>query len=242
MIKIFYHIYTVVEKIIYRLHKKQNISSNLVLFVYYLMICCLVLFVAIAYYQREWVYVFGGVTAVILSLIPSILKRNYHFHLPLPLEILIVISLFFHVGGEVLGGYRYIPHYDTLTHFISGFTVAFLAFIIIYILHVYWDGLVMDKYAMAFLVVLCTIAMGVVWEFTEWFSDMVFSTYTQWSYQDTIKDLAVDTFAGILVAVIGVNMIKKGTFQVMTQDLGFQIDKKIIQKIAEKSKNKEEKS
>lgn len=206
------------------------------------MICCLVLFVIIAYYQRQWVYVFGGLTAVVLSLIPFILKKNYHFTLPLPLELLIVTSLFFHVGGEVLGGYRYVPHYDTLTHFISGFTVAFLAFVIIYILHVYWDGLVMDKYAMAFLVVLCAIAMGVVWEIAEWFSDMVFSTNTQWSYQDTIKDLAVDTIAGVIVAVISVNMIKKGTFQVMTHDLGSQIDKKIIQKMQEKSKNKKEES
>lgn len=216
--------------------KNQYVKNISVIFSYIFKIF-LVILIIISISRQEFVHVFASCFALILSLIPAMLKRNYQITLPLTLDLLITLSLFFHFAGEILSGYSKIPHYDTFTHFISGLTVAFLAFIIIYILHVYWDGLIMDKYAMAFLVIFCTIAMGVVWEFIEWISDLLFSTSVQWGYDDTIKDLAMDTIAGVIVALTGVNMIKKGSFQEMTDDLGKQIDKNIIKKMEKKFEN-----
>jgi hypothetical protein len=187
----------------------------------------MVIFLIISIYNQHWIWIFGCTLALIVSSIPTILKRNYQITLPLVLEILITIALILHVGGGLLGAYG-IPHYDTLTHFVSSFLVAFIAFVIIYILHVYWDGLIMDKYAMAFVVVIATIAMGVIWEFNEWITDLIFGTYEQWGYNDTIKDLFIDMVAGIIMAAIGVNMIKRGSFDEMTEELGEQIDKRII--------------
>ena len=189
----------------------------------------IVIFLLISIYKGHWIWIFGSALALIVSLVPSILKRNYQITLPLVLEILITISLILHVGGGLLGAYG-IPHYDTLTHFVSSFLVAFISFVIIYILHVYWDGLIMDKYAMAFVVVITTIAMGVVWEFNEWITDIIFGTYEQWGYNDTIKDLFIDAMAGFAMAAIGVTMIKRGSFDEMSDELGEQIDKKIIKR------------
>ena len=185
------------------------------------------IFLFISIWKLHWIWIFGCILAIIVSLVPTILKRNYQITLPLVLDILITIALILHVGGGLLGAYG-IPYYDSLTHFVSSFLVAFIAFVIIYILHVYWDGLIMDKYAMAFVVVIATIAMGVVWEFNEWITDLIFGTYEQWGYNDTIKDLFIDMVAGIIMAAIGVNMIKRGSFDEMTEELGEQIDKRII--------------
>ena len=187
----------------------------------------IIIFLIISIYNVHWIWIFGSALALIVSLVPAILKRNYQITLPLVLEILITISLILHVGGGLLGAYG-IPHYDTLTHFVSSFLVAFIAFVIIYILHVYWDGLMMDKYAMAFVVVIATIAMGVVWEFNEWITDIIFGTYEQWGYNDTIKDLFIDALAGILMAVVGVALIKRGRFDELTEEFGKQIGEKII--------------
>jgi len=187
----------------------------------------MIIFLIISIRKLHWEWIFGCIVAIIVSFVPTILKRNYQITLPLILDILITFALILHVGGGLLGFYD-IPQYDTVTHFISSFLVAFLAFVIIYILHVYWDGLIMDKYAMAFLVVITTIAMGVVWEFNEWFTDLIFKTAEQWGYEDTLKDLFIDTIAGILMAIIGVTMIKRGSFDEMTGELGKQIDKRII--------------
>ena len=193
----------------------------------YILRMIMIIFLIISIWELHWIWIFGCILALIVSLVPAILKRNYQITLPLVLEIFITIALILHVGGGLLGAYG-IAHYDTLTHFVSSLLVAFLAFVIIFILDEYWDGLKMDKYAMAFVVVLTTIAMGVIWEFNEWITDIVFGTHEQWGYIDTLKDLVIDTLAGMLMAAIGVSMIKRGSFDEMTEDFGEQIDKKII--------------
>jgi len=206
--------------------KKSSLKIGGVILSYILKII-MIIFLIISIWKLHWIWIFGCILAIIVSLIPTVLKRNYQITLPLLLEILITIALILHVGGGLLGAYG-ITHYDTLTHFVSSFLVAFLAFIIIYILDEYWEGLKMDKYAMAFVVIIATIAMGVIWEFNEWITDIIFGTNEQWGYDDTLKDLFIDTLAGIAMAVIGVGMIKRGSFDEMTEEFGEQIDKKII--------------
>ena len=93
----------------------------------------------------------------------------------------------------------------------------------------------MDVYGMAFLVIIFAMAMGVVWEFFEWGIDLAFGTHEQWGLQDTMKDLLVDTTAGIFIAVIGVQLVKKGKIEKMTGEFGGQLDKRIIQKLDAKS-------
>ena len=43
-----------------------------------------------------------------------------------------------------------------------------------------------------------------------------------------MKDLFIDTIAGIFIAIVGVNLIKKGRFQKITYNLGKQINSRII--------------
>lgn len=188
----------------------------------------LLLVISIFNVQLEWI--FGCSLGIVLSFIPTILKNNYKIHLPLILDILITFALFLHIGGVLLDAYIIIPHYDTLTHFVSSFIIAFLAFISIYILDEFWDGLKMDKYAMAFVVIILTIALGVIWELAEWTSDMVIGTYEQWGYDDTIKDLFVDMVAGITLALLGIFLIRRGDFDELTDDLGEEISNIIFKK------------
>ncbi|UCB58419.1 MAG: hypothetical protein JSV67_07405 [Thermoplasmatales archaeon] len=207
--------------------KKSSLRIGGVILSYTLKIIMIV-FLIISIWKLHWIWIFGCSLTLIVSFVPTILKRNYQITLPLVLEILIIIALILHVGGGLLGAYG-ISHYDTLTHFVSSFLVAFLAFVIIYILDEYWDGLMMDKYAMAFVVIIATIAMGVIWELNEWITDIIFGTHEQWGYTDTLKDLFIDALAGFVMAVIGVTMIKRGSFDDMTEEFGEQIDK-IIKK------------
>ncbi|MFO8077836.1 MAG: hypothetical protein R6U21_04265 [Thermoplasmatota archaeon] len=184
----------------------------------------------ISIFNAQLAWVFGCSFALFLSLIPTILKNNYEIHLPLILDILITLALFLHIGGVLLHAYSAIPHYDTLTHFVSSFIIAFLSFVSIYILDEFWDGLRMDKYAIAFNVVILTVALGVIWELAEWSSDLLFGTYEQWGYNDTIKDLFVDMIAGLVMAVIGLLLMKQGTFRTLTDDLGKGISNRLFKR------------
>jgi hypothetical protein len=184
----------------------------------------------VAIWKNDWTGVFGCIIGIILSFIPSILHKNFNITLPWILDTLIAFALFLHIGGVVLQIYHTIPYYDILTHFVSSILVAFLAFVSIYILDIYWNGLHMNKYAMAFVVIIFTMAMGVVWEFFEWITDILFQTHEQWGLYDTMKDLFIDTISGIFIAFIGVNSIKKGEFQKFADNLGKQINSKLINK------------
>ena len=47
----------------------------------------MVIFLIISIYNQHWVWIFGCILALIVSLVPTILKRNYQITLPLVLEI-----------------------------------------------------------------------------------------------------------------------------------------------------------
>ena len=203
----------------------------------YILRIVLIIFLAISIWRRDWLWVIGCAFVILISFTPTILKHDFNITLPWVLDFMISIVIFLHVGGVILKLYSVIPGYDTITHFVASILVGFLAFIIIYILDQYWEGLHMDVYAMAFLVVIFAMAMGVVWELFEWGIDLAFGTHEQWGLQDTMKDLLVDTLAGIVIAVIGVKLVKKGELKKFTEEFGDQIDKGIIQKIDSQSKN-----
>lgn len=186
------------------------------------------LLLIIAVWRRDWVYVVACVISIMISFIPAILKRDYNITLPWVFDLMIASALFLHIGGGVLNAYHIIPGYDHITHFVSSILVSFLAFAVIYILDEYWDGLHMDVYAMAFVVVIFTMAMGVVWEFLEWTVDLVFGTQEQWGLQDTMRDLLVDTIAGIIMAFGGVKLVKSGKLKEMLKDFGLQVYNGII--------------
>ena len=85
----------------------------------------------------------------------------------------------------------------------------------------------MDKYAMAFLVAVTTMASAVILEFVKWFK--IFSV-KQTSVDGVLISLLVSTISGIIIAFIGVNQIKKGKFDKLTEELGKQIDTQIIRR------------
>jgi hypothetical protein len=187
-----------------------------------------ILLLIVSILRMDWIWVFACSMAIVVSFVPTILKRDYQITLPWILDLLLASALLLHVGGGVLNAYHTIPGYDHITHFVSGVLIAFLAFVIIYILDVYWDGLHMEMHAMAFVVVIFTMAMGVVWELFEWSLDLLLGTQGQWGLDDTMMDLLIDTTAGIFVAVIGVRLVKRGKLVEFTKEFGEQIDRGII--------------
>ena len=205
-------------------HKNKNIFTS------YILKILMVILLIIAVWKKDWLWVFGCILGILLSMVPAALKRNYNITLPWVLDLLIAFALFLHIGGGVLNAYHIIPGYDTITHFVSSAFVAFSAFVVIYILDEYWEGLHMDKYAMAFVVVVTTMAMGVVWEFNEWATDLIFGTNEQWGLSDTMKDLLVDTIAGVVMSLAGVSLMNRGSLKDMTKDFGEQVNFNIIQR------------
>ncbi|MEA2051498.1 MAG: hypothetical protein U9O90_01560 [Euryarchaeota archaeon] len=185
----------------------------------------IVFFLVVAILNHDLQWTLECISAIIIFSVPILLKRIWNFKLPVIIDFLIVFALFLHVGlGGVFDVYYAFPDFDIITHFVSAVLIAFLALIALYILHEHWEGLFMHTYAIAFAVVVITMASGVVWELGEWTSDALFGLGAQWSLDDTMTDLLVNTIGGIFMALVGINLIKTGRLQEMTKDMEKQVD------------------
>lgn len=202
-------------------------SCRNVLASYSLKIVLVVTFI-LAIWKSQWIWVIGGIAGIIISFIPTLLKKDIKVTLPWSIELLIAGILALHMGGVLLNAYYEIPIYADITQFFTSILVAFLAFAIIYIFDEYWDGLKMNKYAMAFVVVIATMATSVILEFIKWFK--IFGRKSE-SVEQVLLSLLISTIAGIIMALIGVNLIKTGKFNEMTEGFEETIDSNIIRRI-----------
>jgi hypothetical protein len=190
----------------------------------------------IAYLNQEWLWVIGSIAGLFIGYIPSILKHDINITLPWSIEILFVSVLALHMGGVLLNAYYNIQGFSQITHFLTSILVAFLVFAIIYIIDKYWDGLNMDRNAMGFVVIVTTMAAGVILEFIKYF--YIFGK-KQFSVEEVLLSLLITTISGIIIAMIGVNLIKEGKFDDITNGLVDTVDSTIITQIKKMEKNRE---
>ena len=195
-----------------------------IIFSYSLKIVLLIT-ILIAIWKREWLWVIGCIAGVIIGFIPTFLKRDIKVTLPWSIELLIAGVLALNMGGVLLNAYYTIPGYAGFTQFLTSVLVAFCAFAVIYIVDIYWDGLNMDKNAMAVVVVITTMAGGVIMEFIKWFK--IFGRKPE-TVEQVLISLLISTIAGIIIAIISVNLIKRGKFETITEELGEQINSTVI--------------
>jgi len=176
---------------------------------------------ALSIYKQDWIWAFASFFALLLSMSPLLIERSLKISLPWIMDLLIVIPLTLHVWGGVLGLYS-IPYYDKFAHFISSTIIAFLALIVIYVLDIYWEGLKMDLFMIAFFIIIFTIAIGGIWEIGEFISDQIIvgAPKAQVSLYDTMMDLIYDSIAGIIVGIGGTIGIRRGDFKEIISQLG----------------------
>ena len=174
---------------------------------------------------------FAGLVSLSFALLPTVLKRNYKITIPWVLELLIFLAVFLHVAGGVLGLYERFERWDTMTHFVSAFMLGVVSLTIIYIMHVYWEGITMDVRALMIFTVIIGGFLGVIWEILEWSADQVLGTHEQFGLGDTMKDLVMDLVGSMLAALLGAKWIMDGTLRRMTADFGDSLNVQIFEKM-----------
>lgn len=198
----------------YKIDTKQFIAS-------YSLQGVLLATLIIALWKNEWLWVVGCFIGFSIGFVPSLLHKNIAITLPWSIQLLIATVCALNMIGVLLDAYYTIPGFSEITQFFVSVLVAFLAFAVIYILDEYWDGLMMDKYAMAFVVVIGTMASSVILEFVKWFK--LFGA-KQETVEGVLISLLTSTIAGIIIALIGVTLIKRGEFDEITEEMGKQFD------------------
>ena len=148
---------------------------------------------------------------LLLLYIPSWLQVRLHIELPPPLEITILCFIFAaEILGEVNSFYVTVPHWDTVLHTLNGFLAAAVGFSLVLLLNDN-ERLTFDlsPFFLALVAFCFSMTIGVLWEFFEFFMDIVFHTDMQ---KDTVVNalytVSLDpTLSNKVVAVPNINEV-----------------------------------
>jgi hypothetical protein len=169
--------------------------------------------------------IFGLLILVALVLInaPAYFSKGRRA-IPVEIEILLLCMVLFElVGGDALGLYVKLPHYDNFMHFMLPLYIALIGMMLVYTMYFY--GKLKASYgAMGVVIVLITISLGGVLEMGEYTYDKYLSqgalgqitgntqmqgSPTQNAIDDTMNDLFTDAAGGIVGAALGVWLIRR---------------------------------
>jgi len=174
--------------------------------------------------------------ALLVTEVPSILRRDLSLVLPAELNFLIVLTLFLHVIGGFSGFYDTVVWWDHVTHAMSASLVAALGFIVVVAIDKYTDKIDLPRHFVAFFIVMFTMAVGVIWEVSEFAMDGLLDSRMQYgpSPDDTMHDLLFDGFGGFIVAALGAHYLKETSPDHFVESLKVDEAGKRLKEIAKK--------
>lgn len=151
----------------------------------------------------ELTYVPAAIVALVMSELPSLVRRDLKIVLPVELNFFIVLALFVHILGSFSGFYDNLPGWDHLTHAMSASLIATLGFIVVVTIDKYAETIYLPSAFLALFIIMLTMAVGVIWELMEFMVDFMTGSHLQYSLDDSMRDLLFDTIGGLLVASAG---------------------------------------
>ncbi|MDD1708725.1 MAG: hypothetical protein LUQ33_06110 [Methanoregulaceae archaeon] len=174
-------------------------------------------------FVRDPSIIFTAFIGFFLTCIPYFIGRRIQVTLPWEVNLLIAFAVFLHVVGYSQHLYLLLyPYYDKFAHFVSSITVAVLAFVSILLINRF-SCTKLHRWQIFFYIVIFTMAIGAFWEIYEYLMDTFLGSYLtkllQHGLDDTMIDLIIDLFGGILVGLFGTWYIQKKTLAELTDPM-----------------------
>lgn len=164
--------------------------------------------VPVEVYRGEYLFALAIAFAVLLSLVPSLVERNYNVTLPFEFDLLITLSLFLHTFfGEGFDFYEKYWFWDKALHLYGGGVVGLIAFVGAYTLH-YTRKVRLTIPFIGFFTVTFAVAVGGMWEVGEFAVDELLGKNTQKGLDNTMWDLINDLAGGVVAAVLGMVYVR----------------------------------
>lgn len=150
--------------------------------------------------KRNYENLFVCSLSLLLFMVPPFIEKKFSISLPTALEVIILLFIFSaEILGEMNSYYTKIPAWDTILHTINGFLCAAVGFAMVDILNT--NTRIKFQLSPFFLSVVAfcfSMTIGVLWEFFEFFCDMVLHT-------DMQKDFVVNVISSVALNPDGLN-------------------------------------
>jgi len=162
--------------------------------VHYILRLLVLLIMADQIFNRKYENVFFCLLTLILFSVPSFVEKNTRISIPDALENVILFFIFAaQILGEMQSYYSAFPFWDTMLHTINGFLAAAIGFSLTDILNQNERFTFRLSPLFVAIVAFCfSMTIGVIWEFFEYFMDIVFA-------MDMQKDTIVHTIRSVML-------------------------------------------
>ncbi|WP_435359875.1 hypothetical protein [Haloarchaeobius sp. DFWS5] len=157
--------------------------------------------------------VLNALGALVVTLLPAILERDFSIELDPRFTVYLGIAVFLHAIG-MFGFYDSVWWWDHMTHTLSATVIAVIGYTTVMAIDAHSDDLYFPPKFVTVFVLAFTLAMGVFWEVLEFAArelaiafdlDPVLVLY---GLSDTMWDLVFDLAGAVVVALFGTGVIE----------------------------------
>ena len=161
-------------------------------FVYLILRILVIASLVLSAVRREYENVFVCALSLLLFIAPAVVEKKLKIALPSTLEIIILLFIFSaEILGEIHNYYMKFPYWDTMLHTLNGFLFAAVGFSLLDVVnrdaHFKFQ---LSPFYLAIVAFCFSMTIGVLWEFFEFFCDMVLRT-------DMQKDFIINTISSV---------------------------------------------
>lgn len=149
----------------------------------------------------------GGI-ALVITVLPAVLERNYDLPLDPWLGLWITTAVFLHTLGSA-GLYGLVYWWDNLTHAMSASLVAAVGYTAARAVDLHSDDIHIPRRFVFVYIFIVVLSFGVIWELFEFGLDIaaevtgVTMPLAQHGLDDTVRDLMFNSLGALLVALFG---------------------------------------
>ncbi|MFC3897090.1 hypothetical protein ACFOWZ_36915 [Lentzea rhizosphaerae] len=140
--------------------------------------------------------------AIRLGLVFVILLAPRLAGLPRPFDLAVCVLLPLATAASLFHWYRQITWLDWVLHCVCTGALAATTYLLLLRTPLLPPQRHQSRAAVVFLTAVVGLALGVVWEFYEWFAEIVAGVRIGVGYSDTIADLAMDTLGSLLAGLV----------------------------------------
>ncbi|MBU1119180.1 hypothetical protein KKH43_04840 [Patescibacteria group bacterium] len=159
--------------------------------------------------NQNWFNLFTAILALALTYLPFFIAQKKRIYIPASFQVVILAFIFAAMYlGELYQYYDKFWWWDLMLHSLSGVILGFVGFILVYVLNREKRvKVILSPLFVAFFSISFAVTVGVLWEIFEFSADEIFGLnsqrWTRTGVVDTMWDLIVDFFGGLLIGILG---------------------------------------
>lgn len=151
-----------------------------------------------------------------LLFIPKLLRKFTKFHISNELEFVYLLFIFLaQFLGSGVNLYKYVPWFDTFTHFVSGILTCFIAIILLHLFHQSPKKKIL--FNITYILGIVFLVAG-LWEFFEFGMDQLTGSNLQHSMETNVTDTMNDMLAAFTGSIL---FIITYLYEMLTEKKGF---------------------